>query len=75
MNAFSKFIFQTYNVDRQVPDSAGTATAYLCGTKGNFATLGVNAKINSHDPYDCDTIKKNSVPSIMTWAEQEGKYD
>ncbi|NXC22072.1 PPBI phosphatase, partial [Corythaeola cristata] len=29
---------KTYNVDRQVPDSAGTATAYLCGVKGNYQT-------------------------------------
>nr|XP_031534617.1 intestinal-type alkaline phosphatase-like [Vicugna pacos] len=27
---------KTYNVDKHVPDSAGTATAYLCGVKGNM---------------------------------------
>ena len=27
-------LVKTYNVDFQVPDSAGTATAYLAGVKG-----------------------------------------
>ena len=26
-------LVKTYNVDHQTPDSAGTATAYLCGVK------------------------------------------
>ncbi|KAJ3599083.1 hypothetical protein NHX12_033046 [Muraenolepis orangiensis] len=34
---------KTYNVDQQMPDSAGTATAYLCGVKANYGTLGVSA--------------------------------
>uniref|UniRef100_A0A8C4KP33 Alkaline phosphatase n=1 Tax=Dromaius novaehollandiae TaxID=8790 RepID=A0A8C4KP33_DRONO len=31
---------RTYNTNAQVPDSAGTATAYLCGVKANEGTDG-----------------------------------
>ncbi|MGH0118323.1 UNVERIFIED_CONTAM: hypothetical protein FKN15_048559 [Acipenser sinensis] len=31
---------KTYNTNAQVPDSAGTATAYLCGVKANEGTVG-----------------------------------
>lgn len=64
--------FQTYCVDAQVADSACTATAYLCGVKGNTATIGVNAKVNfnnctaSEDP-------ANHVSSIAAWAQKAGK--
>ena len=30
---------KTYNTDQQVPDSAGTATAFLCGVKANRGWL------------------------------------
>ena len=39
---------QTYNVNRQVPDSAGTATAYLTGVKANYATIGVDQSVRRH---------------------------
>ncbi|KFV63051.1 Alkaline phosphatase, tissue-nonspecific isozyme, partial [Dryobates pubescens] len=35
---------KTYNTNAQVPDSAGTATAYLCGVKANEGTVGVRGK-------------------------------
>ncbi|KAH0624261.1 hypothetical protein JD844_007924 [Phrynosoma platyrhinos] len=44
---------KTYNVDRQVPDSAGTATAYLCGVKGNYQTIGLSAA-SRQICWDCD---------------------
>ena len=37
--------FQTYNVDFQTPDSAGTATAYLTGVKTRTGLLGVTARV------------------------------
>lgn len=40
---------QTYNADYQVPDSAGTATAYLCGVKANMGTLGVDERVQKGD--------------------------
>ncbi|XP_066492925.1 alkaline phosphatase, tissue-nonspecific isozyme [Tiliqua scincoides] len=61
---------KTYNTNAQVPDSAGTATAYLCGVKANEGTLGVSAAVmRSH----CNTTKDNEVTSILKWAKEAGK--
>ncbi|KAJ6656760.1 hypothetical protein lerEdw1_003091 [Lerista edwardsae] len=61
---------KTYNTNAQVPDSAGTATAYLCGVKANEGTLGVSAAVTrSH----CNTTKNNEVTSILKWAKEAGK--
>ena len=41
-------LVKTYNVDQQTPDSAGTATAYLCGVKGlpdDFLGFSLDAKL------------------------------
>lgn len=61
---------KTYNVDRQVPDSAGTATAYLCGVKANYQTIGLSAAAR----YDqCNTTQGNEVISVMNRAKKAGK--
>lgn len=60
---------QTYNVDRQVPDSAGTATAYLCGVKGNYQTVGVSAAARHSQ---CNTTEGNSVTSVLERARKAG---
>ncbi|XP_053685595.1 membrane-bound alkaline phosphatase-like [Sabethes cyaneus] len=63
---------KTYNVDYQVPDSAGTATAYLTGVKGNYGTIGVNAKVPLHDcQVELDT--ETHTHSIARWAMDAGK--
>ncbi|KAE8594814.1 hypothetical protein XENTR_v10019813 [Xenopus tropicalis] len=61
---------QTYNTNAQVPDSAGTATAYLCGVKANEGTVGVNAAAVRGQ---CNTTRGNEVDSILKWAKQAGK--
>ncbi|XP_050834010.1 intestinal-type alkaline phosphatase [Serinus canaria] len=61
---------KTYNVDRQVPDSAGTATAYLCGVKGNYKTIGVSAAARQAE---CSTTFGNEVISVMERARKAGK--
>ncbi|XP_059134704.1 alkaline phosphatase, germ cell type-like [Peromyscus eremicus] len=61
---------KTYNVDRQVPDSAGTATAYLCGVKANYKTIGVSAAARFDQ---CNTTFGNEVVSVMYRAKQAGK--
>ncbi|KAG3282228.1 ALPI-containing, partial [Ictidomys tridecemlineatus] len=54
----------------QVPDSAGTATAFLCGVKGNFLIIGLSAA----DHFDqCTTTQGNEVMSVMYRAKQAGK--
>ncbi|NXC96393.1 PPBI phosphatase, partial [Certhia familiaris] len=61
---------KTYNVDRQVPDSAGTATAYLCGVKGNYQTVGLSAAARHNQ---CNTTAGNEVISVLERARKAGK--
>ncbi|XP_005988748.2 alkaline phosphatase, tissue-nonspecific isozyme [Latimeria chalumnae] len=61
---------KTYNTNAQVPDSAGTATAYLCGVKANEGTLGVTAATVRGQ---CNTTTGNEVTSILRWAKDAGK--
>ncbi|XP_026131345.1 alkaline phosphatase-like isoform X1 [Carassius auratus] len=61
---------KTYNTNAQVPDSAGTATAYLCGVKANEGTVGVNAAAVKSQ---CNTTRGNEVTSILKWAKDAGK--
>ncbi|KAJ7402734.1 hypothetical protein BTVI_83686 [Pitangus sulphuratus] len=61
---------KTYNVDRQVPDSAGTATAYLCGVKGNYQTVGLSAAARYSQ---CSTTAGNEVISVLERARKAGK--
>ncbi|MEQ2285359.1 hypothetical protein AMECASPLE_030879 [Ameca splendens] len=61
---------KTYSVDFQIPDSAATATAYLCGVKTNLNTVGVSAAVRNGV---CMTQKGNEVTSIMKWAKDAGR--
>ncbi|CAK6965433.1 Hypothetical predicted protein [Scomber scombrus] len=61
---------KTYSVDFQIPDSAATATAYLCGVKTNLNTVGVSAAARNGA---CKTQKGNEVTSILKWAKDAGK--
>ncbi|KAF3690800.1 Intestinal-type alkaline phosphatase [Channa argus] len=61
---------KTYNVDQQMPDSAGTATAYLCGVKANYGTLGVTAATPRKN---CSATYGNEVNSVLHRAKMAGK--
>lgn len=61
---------KTYNTNAQVPDSAGTATAFLCGVKANEGTVGVSAAAVRSQ---CNTTQGNEVTSILKWAKDAGK--
>lgn len=63
-------VIQTYSVDFQIPDSAATATAYLCGVKTNLNTIGVSAAARNGV---CKSQKGNEVTSILKWAKDAGK--
>ena len=65
-------LVKTYNVDKQVADSAGSATAYLTGVKGRYGTLGldVTAPYNVCRP---DLGRHPHVDSILKWAQDSGK--
>lgn len=64
--------FQTYCVDKQVADSACSATAYLCGIKANYGTIGVTGSVPRKD---CATSAdpEHHVTSIASWAQKAGK--
>ncbi|XP_046405831.1 alkaline phosphatase 4-like isoform X2 [Ischnura elegans] len=74
--SFDKFpslgLAKTYNINKQVPDSAGTATAIFSGVKSKFYMVGfdVNAPYNK-----CDRAinEKSAVTSLMKWAQDAGK--
>ncbi|XP_064372799.1 intestinal-type alkaline phosphatase-like [Dromaius novaehollandiae] len=61
---------KTYTIDRQVPDSAGTGTAYLCGVKANAKTLGLSGAAVYGK---CHTTFGNEVDSILHRARLAGK--
>ncbi|XP_041480447.1 alkaline phosphatase-like [Lytechinus variegatus] len=63
-------LVKTYNTDRQVPDSAGTATAYLCGVKSKFGTLGVDDRVERGK---CSSIEGAAVDSILIDSMKAGK--
>ncbi|CAK9801399.1 Alkaline phosphatase, tissue-nonspecific isozyme [Anthophora plagiata] len=65
-------ILKTYNVNKQVPDSASTATAMFGGVKTNFEVVGVNANVplgNCNASLNTDY----HVDSIISWAQAVGK--
>lgn len=52
-----------------MPDSAGTATAYQCGVKANYGTLGVTA---ATPRYNCSASYGNEVKSVLHRAKIAG---
>ncbi|XP_067850734.1 alkaline phosphatase, tissue-nonspecific isozyme-like [Heptranchias perlo] len=61
---------KVYCVDAQVPDSACTASAFLCGVKTKKFTLGTTSAVE----YDqCNSTFGNEVTSILNWAKSAGK--
>ena len=65
------FLFQTYNVDHQTPDSAGTATALFTGVKTTYKTLGFDSSVTYKSP--SSHMKAKEVTSLLQWAQEAGK--
>ncbi len=63
--AFSK----TYNVDAQVPDSAGTMTAIVTGVKTRIGVLSVGPESARGD---CADSLAHQLPTILEQAEELG---
>ncbi|CAK8698161.1 alkaline phosphatase-like [Clavelina lepadiformis] len=61
---------RTYAVNKQVADSGSTATAYLCGVKSTYYTLGLSAKSRTEV---CSSEKGNAVESILVDSYKAGK--
>ncbi|CAF2953351.1 unnamed protein product [Rotaria sp. Silwood2] len=64
-------LVKTYNIDYQTPDSAGTATAFLCGVKTNLGTIGVDGRAVRGD---CPSSIGTNVDSILDWAQTLGEF-
>ncbi|XP_022085217.1 alkaline phosphatase, tissue-nonspecific isozyme-like [Acanthaster planci] len=60
---------KTYNTDHQVPDSAGTATAYLTGVKTKKGVIGLDGRALYRN---CDTAAGREVSSILKVAKEAG---
>ncbi len=56
-------------MDKQVADSASTATAYHCGVKANAKTVGLSANAVA---YECNTTFGNEVYSVLRRAKAQG---
>ncbi|TDG52305.1 hypothetical protein AWZ03_001135 [Drosophila navojoa] len=71
MLSFDEFPFtglaKTYNVDKQVPDSAGTATAIFTGVKTDYGAIGMDSTRSTTN------ASQGRLDSIMDWAQREGK--
>ncbi|KAL7646424.1 UNVERIFIED_CONTAM: hypothetical protein RMT77_003337 [Armadillidium vulgare] len=73
---FDKFpatgFLKTYTTDSQVADSAASATAYLCGVKGNLGTIGVDVNV----PKENCTAQQNTnfhTSSALQWFQDSGR--
>ena len=62
---------QTYSIDRQTTDSAATATAYLCGVKSKYGTIGLAGGV---ERANCQSSKGLEVNSILADSFREGGY-
>ena len=62
-------IFQTYNTDKQVGDSAATATAFNCGVKAKYGTVGVDQFVYRKN---CTNNMDHSVRSFISHAMEAG---
>nr|XP_042910286.1 alkaline phosphatase [Parasteatoda tepidariorum] len=61
---------RTYATDKYVPDSASTATAFLCGVKTIYEGVAVTDKVKHSD---CSSVPGTEVRCIGEWAMAEGK--
>lgn len=62
-------LVKTYNLDRQVPDSAGTMTAMMSGQKTDRGLVNVD---KDGVRGDCDTLAGNELTSWIMQAETMG---
>jgi len=70
------FQFQTYSVNKQVPDAASAATAMFTGVKVNQRTIGLDANYNFNEAAYCNSSTdspKIGLESLATWAQAAGK--
>ncbi|XP_076676365.1 alkaline phosphatase 4-like [Andrena cerasifolii] len=62
---------KTYNTDKQVPDSAGTATAIFSGVKCRYRVIGLDTKA-SYNHCDKSVDQASKLTTVADWAQQTG---
>ncbi|KAK7007051.1 hypothetical protein SK128_027903, partial [Halocaridina rubra] len=62
----------TYNTNSQVVDSASSATAFLCGVKGNLWTVGVDSNVLQSNCTDALNTSFHAH-SIAKWFQDAGR--
>ncbi|WP_339865574.1 alkaline phosphatase [Paremcibacter congregatus] len=60
---------KTYNSNQQVPDSAGTASAFMTGAKTKAGVINVNQTVPRGD---CGASHNNHLESILELSEKAG---
>lgn len=60
---------KTYNVNQQVPDSAGTMTAIMTGVKTNAGVIGLDGRARRGD---CESSLGSEVPTLLQQAAAVG---
>ncbi|XP_076237776.1 alkaline phosphatase 4 isoform X2 [Calliopsis andreniformis] len=74
---FEKFpntgLAKTYNIDKQVPDSAGTATAIFSGVKCRYKVIGYDTKA-SYNHCDKNIDEASKLTTVADWAQQTGMH-
>ncbi len=60
---------KTYNINQQVPDSAGTATAFLSGAKTKAGVIGLNQQVPRGD---CKASSGSHLDTILELSAQAG---
>ncbi|XP_030842571.1 alkaline phosphatase [Strongylocentrotus purpuratus] len=63
-------LIKTYNTDAQVPDSAGTATAFFSGIKTKSGVVGIDDRV---EYADCESGVGGEVDSVLVNAHNIGK--
>ncbi|XP_071944576.1 alkaline phosphatase-like [Antedon mediterranea] len=61
---------KTYNTDAQVPDSAGTASAFLTGVKTKSGVIGLDDHVEFGS---CASTESAAVDSILHLSQRAGK--
>lgn len=70
---FFIFRFQTYNTNKQVPDSASTATALFSGVKTNYNVVGLDKNVPLAN-CNASLNPEHQVESVISSAQAAGKY-
>eukprot|EP00092_Neocalanus_flemingeri_P025557 GFUD01027708.1.p1 GENE.GFUD01027708.1~~GFUD01027708.1.p1 ORF type:complete len:539 (+),score=126.30 GFUD01027708.1:98-1714(+) len=65
-------LMKTYNTDRQVSDSAGTATAMFTGVKTRFGMLGLDNRA-MYNVCDTGAVERATVQSMADWGAENEK--